>query len=559
MKAVLAYILAHSVWQYYYSDWMTTTWTSETIQFIKESGHSLPGEHGQLFPPRPYLSVNFSDEDPFSSEYSTIEGEIHLYPRIRALGFMLVEIDTGKPLPWQNCGHQAQSLAARVNKEWQLANEYLKDEKLWRDFEYRDYHDAVHDCLNPAAFMSIPENGEIDNLGGLKQRRDMLYKKVVTRLKELLEGTKWMEQLTQNAIGPLDTPIRNRCVQWAEQQPTGCGSPGRQEPKKPRTEDNKNEKRLRSGSHLSRTLAATPGMNPSPSPMRVRVAILDTGCDDDSPFFHNSHNLSRLKKWKDYVGGSEERTDNHGHGTHLASLVMKIATDAEVYIARIAADPTALSTASENVANAISWASKEWKADIITMSFGYAEEQQCISDAILDALNYRRGSILFFAAASNFGSNQMEMFPASHSSVISIRATNANGHFEDFNPPRDDNETISFGTLGLKVPGAWLGDYNGEKYQTGTSVATAIAAGIVALLLGYVNSRIEVGGFSEAFLQDVRRKIETQRGMLALFKALSMPTLNKHYFYLAPWRLADKSEDERWITIAGALEDIRTM
>jgi subtilisin family serine protease len=193
------------------------------------------------------------------------------------------------------------------------------------------------------------------------------------------------------------------------------------------------------------------------------------------------------------------------------------------------------------------------------MSFGYAEEQQCISDAILDVLNYRRGSILFFAAASNFGSNQMEMFPASHDSVISIRATNANGHFEDFNPPRNDNETVTFGTLGLKVPGAWLSNHNGEKCQTGTSVAAAIAAGIAALLLGYVNNRTEIGYFSESLLQDVKRRAQTQRGMLALFKALSMPTLNEHYLYLTPWRLADIPEDERWMIIAGALGNSRIM
>src|SRR5437762_604440 len=124
---------------------------------------------------------------------------------------------------------------------------------------------------------------------------------------------------------------------------------------------------------------------------------------------------------------------------------------------------------------AISWASREWKADIISMSFGYADEQQCISRAIRGALHERDDSILFFAAASNYGANDKEMFPASHDSVISIRGTNSNGDFEDFNPPRNQSGEAVFGTLGLDVPSAWLSDHEDEIYKSGTSIATAVA------------------------------------------------------------------------------------
>jgi hypothetical protein len=266
---------------------------------------------------------------------------------------MLVEIGIGSPLPRQDRQRQTQSLAASINEDLLLAIRCLNDEKLWRDFEYPDYRDAVKDCLDPAAFTLI-QNGERENLDGLRQRRDMLYKKAVSRLKGLLEGTKWMEQLTQNAIGPLDTSIGNGPVQQVEHRPSSNGPWGRKTPKKPHTEDDKNEKEARIWlsrmQQLGRILTATSGMARGHSSSRVRIAILDTGCDDDSPFFHNSHNVSRLKNWKDYVGGSEEWADSHGHGTHLASLVMEIATDADIYVARIAADPTGLSTASDNVA-----------------------------------------------------------------------------------------------------------------------------------------------------------------------------------------------------------------
>jgi hypothetical protein len=84
----------------------------------------------------------------------------------------------------------------------------------------------------------------------------------------------------------------------------------------------------------------------------------------------------------------------------------------------------------------------------------------------------REDSILFFAAAANDGANKEEMFPANHDSVISIRAANSEGAFADFNPPRNPDEPVVYGTLGKDVPSAWLRGHSSEACKTGTSVAT---------------------------------------------------------------------------------------
>jgi subtilisin family serine protease len=203
------------------------------------------------------------------------------------------------------------------------------------------------------------------------------------------------------------------------------------------------------------------------------------------------------------------------------------------------------------ISQAISWASKEWKADIILMSFGYMEEQQCISRAIRRALYERDDSILFFAAASNYGANDKEMFPARHESVISIRGTNSNGNFEDFNPPRNQNEETVLGTLGLDVPSAWLSDHDDEVYKSGTSIAAAVAAGIAGALLGYVN-----GKSKESAFQDLNKKLRRRHGMQALFRALASPTLKERCLYLAPWKLMGHSDETRWAIVVAALSDI---
>jgi hypothetical protein len=49
-----------------------------------------------IFAWKPYFLVRFGKKDPDFGDYSTVKsGEIHLYPRIRALGVMLVKIGLG--------------------------------------------------------------------------------------------------------------------------------------------------------------------------------------------------------------------------------------------------------------------------------------------------------------------------------------------------------------------------------------------------------------------------------------------------------------------------------
>jgi hypothetical protein len=98
MKVALAYILARSVWQFYDSDWMKTKWTSETIEFIRECKPSNDCEPECLYAWKPYFSIKFSEDDSEFPEYSDADGKIHRYPRVLALGIILVEIGLGVQL-----------------------------------------------------------------------------------------------------------------------------------------------------------------------------------------------------------------------------------------------------------------------------------------------------------------------------------------------------------------------------------------------------------------------------------------------------------------------------
>lgn len=363
MKVTLAYILAQSVWQYYDSDWMKTSWTSKTIQFMEECESDGAGEHGKLFAWKPYLSVSFGGEDPDSDEFSNVEGEIHRYPRIRALGILLVEILIGSPLRSSDKKSRPQPLAAKTNGDLLLAIQYSKNEKLWGDFDYPNFLSAANYCLDPGTFTLAPGVRGVDDkeeVEGLKQRRYMLYERVVFPLEELLHGTGWMKQLT--TIGPLEIPVKHSAAQLvAKQYSTNDAAvrpPPKEEPaKKPLSESQKGAKKwLSRMRQLNTELSQTRSQIVGSSATRIRIAVLDTGCDNNAPFFHHPDNGPRLREWKDWVDGSDQWQDCDGHGTHLVSLVMKTAPVADLYVARIAESPRTLLESSEIAAEVLYFA-----------------------------------------------------------------------------------------------------------------------------------------------------------------------------------------------------------
>lgn len=70
----------------------------------------------------------------------------------------------------------------------------------------------------------------------------------------------------------------------------------------------------------------------------VRVAILDTGVDNRDPQIQRALELNTIREARGFPRSLEPLQDRHGHGTHGASVLMRTAPHAELYIARIADD-----------------------------------------------------------------------------------------------------------------------------------------------------------------------------------------------------------------------------
>lgn len=209
MKVALAYILARSVWQFYNSDWMNTGWTGETIHFMQERGPVARNSGGAtIYASKPYLSVRFGEVDPDFEEFSTLQGKIHRYPRVLALGIMLIEIAIGSCLRSKEKSRQSS-----INADWTMATAISRDDNYWREF-YPMYRTAVVNCLDQKIFASaafVPGQKEQEYKSGLEDRRAILYKLVVHPLELLLTNTGWLQELGKmEPIDPADTLERPR-------------------------------------------------------------------------------------------------------------------------------------------------------------------------------------------------------------------------------------------------------------------------------------------------------------------------------------------------------------
>jgi hypothetical protein len=193
------------------------------------------------------------------------------------------------------------------------------------------------------------------------------------------------------------------------------------------------------------------------------------------------------------------------------------------------------------------------------MSFSFPNPSRAISDAIESVRKKRDRSIIFLASAGNSSSDRGEAFPASHPHFISIYAADHQGIFLKSNPTKSGDGPRVLGTYGDNLPDSILDEMkryfpNGD-FSPGTSVATAIAAGIVATILSY-SAALPVLVQAEGFRRDLE-KLKTMEGMTNMLREMSQNTDHRGDF-VNPIRFwSEKSKDnEVFLAICKAIADV---
>ncbi|KPI42412.1 uncharacterized protein AB675_9608 [Cyphellophora attinorum] len=297
------------------------------------------------------------------------------------------------------------------------------------------------------------------------------------------------------------------------------------------------------------TTGADLKFGPSKNP---RIAILDTGFDSSHPDIQTLLSVAsdslKIRKSKSWLSDNQASgkllpgdADDCGHGTRMTWIAHRVAPFADFYIARIFRDAR---PEPAHIAKAIEWAVEKWNVDIISMSFGLADEDEDSIDNVTKTIDKFRGRVLFFAAGHNSGLTIERSFPARHDAVFCVHSADHNGIDSKANPGVPFNDESPISALGEYVPVPaprpnW--DHVGAPDRaptrsSGTSVATVVAAAIAAHVLYFIRKDAVRDHFTD--LPRVKERVMTKKGMRAVFKLMRIPQqapgtcLN-----LQPWHL----------------------
>ena len=227
----------------------------------------------------------------------------------------------------------------------------------------------------------------------------------------------------------------------------------------------------------------------------VKIAILDTGVDYTHADFGGCTTEEFLNKecerviggW-DFIAENDDPMDEHGHGTHVASIAVGndarkgAAPEAKILVYRVLNDK-----GSGTIGGVVAGIEKavEDGADILNMSLGgsppYGDPLSVAADnAVLE------GAIVVVSAGNSGPDSYTIRSPGRARKAITVGATDKNDILADFSsrgPVVWEEEEIMKPDLvapGVSIQAArWGGGYT---FKSGTSMSAPHVAGVVALL-----------------------------------------------------------------------------
>lgn len=226
----------------------------------------------------------------------------------------------------------------------------------------------------------------------------------------------------------------------------------------------------------------------------VTVCILDSGC-----------NLSDVQG-KNYLDGTQDLTDQEGHGTFVYEILKETAPDADIYMLKCFDSSTSLCQNAQGdaeeqskapdtgsaIIQAIYDAVDVYDADIINMSWTLNQDDEELHEAIAYAAGR---NVLLVAAAGNLSLSTplgSEVYPAAWKEVIGVSGADLN----EQGGPVSSLWYLQSDAVFVSADG----NYQGEK---GSSYAAPRISGILAKYLSEVPNENHTKGKAEEYLKEI--------------------------------------------------------
>lgn len=216
---------------------------------------------------------------------------------------------------------------------------------------------------------------------------------------------------------------------------------------------------------ISETTEETPSVEIPNTEKPVKVAIIDSGIDASHDFFKDK----LLDGW-DFVEETSVVSDEIGHGTHVAGIVLSNSTAAKIM-------PIKFTNGKKGKMSALIKSIK-FAADngsqIINLSLGLKKDSKVLDEAIRYAQDK---NIVIVAAAGNYNTDA-EYYPAAAPDVIAVAALDKKDHklYQS-----NYGSWVDFSAIGQDIYSTSLN--NNYTYRTGTSQAAPfVTAKLVQLI-----------------------------------------------------------------------------
>ncbi|KAJ4113967.1 hypothetical protein NW760_000858 [Fusarium oxysporum] len=532
MKYLLSYLLAKSMWQFYSTDWLGKEWTKESIHFMFERRQN-PKDAG-IYLNEPFISAHFDLDISNDSEF-----QMHKFPKIKALGIVLLEIELGTVIE-DHYDDECRASDGELNADADLyvALKLLDDPDRLED-TFPLLKSVIRDCLRPTKFMQHRQSVE--------KLRKVLQEEVVDHLHTLIGLYGQPEKID---LRPTIQMQPSKIRQITQTNPVSHVVPLKQ-PQVPRTIIVHEHQTLNTKSvafngavascitqasakawfedldELNEVLSCLPSETDQ-TYKQVRVAVIDTGINGNDSY------AKHIRGYRDFVTNKDElKQDNTGHGTNSVKLIFKVYAEAEVYVARVFESDEANDDTQDLMLLAIEHAKNVWHADVISIASGFERDHALMRRAIKKAAS---DGTLVFAAASNYGNIRQVTFPARMQDVICVYCTDGRAKVsQSINPAAQTTKSKNFAILGEGVSVS----PSIREQLTGTSVATSIAAGLAGRLLDFSRQK------------DCRQSIRcvgnlaSVEGISAVFSHMAKGAEDYRYNCVVPGRLLQHlGEDE---------------